>query len=602
VNWKNTWILVGLATALFAFIVLFERRIPSSRYVEAPKALLANLKPGGVTTIQLRRGNQPALTLERTNGGWQFTKPFQYPAASFTVQTFLETLEKVIPSTHITMREISARKQTPADFGFDPPPVVLSLGSGEHRRELKIGGRTTTGDQIYVEVVGTPGYFVVSAELLDRMLPRTLHDWRDTALFRFGDEKVERAEVMHATGGFTVALDSTNQLWRLVKPEHRADQLQVRQLLDKLLLVRALEFVADGPQIDAEAYGLQTPVYELALTAAGVTQKVQFGRSPTNDATRVYARLVTYSNVVLVPKSYTTLLATPYTELRDRQLISFVPELVDMIEVRGQETFTVRRNGKGGWTAGEASADPVFIAHWLNELSRLQVADFVKDVVTDFSPYGLATNQRSYALHTVVTNANGPTNILIGRVDLGTNGTNVAFARRWDEYSVYSIRLLEFSQMPAAAWQLRDHRVWSFGTNEFAKITVTQGENTREAVRQPSGQWIGVKGFETVELNPFAMEELIVQLGELNAVAWVGRGEGARAQYGFTTNVPRMTVELRGEKPRTLSVEFGALSPLLRPYALTMVGDEPYVFEFPWTIFADLQRYFGVAPTGARRQ
>ena len=601
-NWKNTWILVGLATALFAFIVLFERRMTPSHYVEAPKALLADLRAATVTTIQLRRGNQPALTLERTNSAWQFTNPFQYPAATFTVQTFLETLEKVVPSTHITTREISARKQTPADFGFDPPPVVLSLTSGEHRRELKIGGRTTTGDQIYVEVVGTPGYFVVSADLLDRMLPRTAHDWRDTALFRFGDERIERAEVTHATGGFALALDATNKLWRLAKPAHRADQLQVRQLLDKLLLVRALEFVADGPQVDAEAYGLKTPEYELALTAAGVTQKVQFGRSPTNDPTRIYARLVTYSNVVLVPTNYTALLATPYTELRDRQLISFVPELVDMIEVSGEETFTVRRSGKVGWTAGEASADPVFIAHWLNELSRLQVADFVKDVVTreSFAPYGLEPPQRRYALYTSITNANGPTNILIGRVDFGTNGTNVAFARRWDEESLYSIRLLEFSQMPAAAWQLRDHRVWSFGTNELTKITVTQGENTREALRQPNGQWIGVKGFETVELNPFAMEELILQLGELNAVAWVGRGEAARAQYGFTTNVPRMTVELRGEKPRTLSVEFGALSPLLRPYALTMIGNEPYVFEFPWTIFADLQRYFGVAPTGAR--
>src|SRR5215203_386088 len=114
--------------------------MPASHYVEAPKALLANLKSAGVTTIQLRRGSQPALTLERTNGGWQFTKPFQYPAASFTIETFLGTLEKIIPSTHITTREISARKQTPADFGFDPPPVVLSLNSGEQRRELRIGG------------------------------------------------------------------------------------------------------------------------------------------------------------------------------------------------------------------------------------------------------------------------------------------------------------------------------------------------------------------------------------------------------------------------------------------------------------------------------
>src|SRR5688572_9593844 len=190
----------------------------TSGHVEPPKPLFADFKTGGANTVQLRRGNQPALTLEKTNGTWHFTKPFAYPAATFTVQTFLETLEKIVPSTHITLRELAARKQSPADFGFDPPPVVLIVSNGDARRELKIGGRTTAGDQVYAELVGTPGYFVVSADLLDRLLPRTPHDWRDTALFRFGDEKVGRAEVSNVAGGFTLALDSTNKLWRLIKP------------------------------------------------------------------------------------------------------------------------------------------------------------------------------------------------------------------------------------------------------------------------------------------------------------------------------------------------------------------------------------------------
>jgi hypothetical protein len=598
VNWKNTWILVGLAAALFAFIMLFERHMTGSGYVERPKPLFADFKPAAATTIQLRRGNQPALTLERTNGLWHFTKPFSYPAANFTVQSFLEKLQRIVPATHISTRELSARKQTAADFGFDPAPVVLTLSNATSRRELHIGSRTTAGDQVYVQLIGTPGYFVVGADLLDGMLPRTPHEWRDTALFRFGDEKVDRAEIVQNGTGFVLGLDPTNRLWRLAWPPHRADQLQVRQLLDRLVIARALEFVADGPQADLESFGLQMPEYELALTAGGVTQRVQFGRSPTNDPSRVYARSMTYSNVVLVPRSYVVLLGAPYADLRDRQLVAFAPELVDRIEVAGEETFTVRRTASNTWTAGDAPVDPVFIAQWLALLSQLQVSEFVKDVVTDFAPYGLSPPQRRYSLYTMVTNATGPTNIFIARVDLGTNGSmDKAFARRWDEESLYGIRMLDFTHMPAAAWQLRDHRVWNFATNQVSKITVTQEGNVREVMRQPNGQWVGVKGFDG-EINPFAMEELAVQLGDLNALMWIARGESARTQYGFTTNTAQLSVELRGEKPQTLMVEFGALSPLLRPYALTMVNGQPYVFEFPWTILADLQRYFGLAPTG----
>lgn len=585
---------------MFAFIMLFERHMTPSHHVKAPTPLFADFKAGTATTLQLRRGNQPALTLERIDDAWRFTKPFVYPAATFTVQQFLETLEHITPSMHITLRELAARKQTAADFGFDPPPVVLSVGDDSTRRELRIGSRTAAGDQVYVELVGTPGYFVVPADLLDRLLPRTAHEWRDTALFRFGDERIERAEIVQGAAGFTLALDPTNRLWRLARPSHRADQLQVRQLLDKLAVVRALDFVADGPQIDPGPYGLQTPEHELALSTGGVTQRVQFGNSPTNDPTRVYARLLAHSNIVLVPKTYVSLLATPYTELRDRQLVNFAPELVDVVEVDGEKPFTVRKT-PNGWMADDQPADSAYVAHWLSELSRLVVTDFVKDVVNVFTPYGLDPPQRRYTLFTTVTNSAGPTNIFIARVDFGTNGTNVAFARRWDEESLYAIRLHDFTQMPAAPWQFREHRVWNFTTNQVEKITVTQGDKVTQALRQPTGEWIAVKGFEN-EINPFAMEELAVQLGGLTAMMWVDRGEAARAQHGFGTNTAQLTVELRGEKPQALTVEFGKLSPLLRPYALTTVDGQPYVFEFPWTIFADLQRYFHLSPAGLRRQ
>jgi len=600
VNWKNTWILVGLAAALFAFIALFERHMKPSGYVEPPPPLLASFKPSAATTVQLRRGTQPALTLVRSNDTWHFTQPFVYPAAQFTVNQFLEALEKIVPATRITPRELAARKQTPADFGFDPPPVVVTLADGRERRELRIGGRTASGDQVYVEVVGTPGYSVVGAALLDQMLPRSPHEWRDTAIFRFGDERLERVEVVQSQAGFTLALDPTNKLWRLARPPHRADQLQVRQLIDKLVAARALEFVADGPQIDPESFGLRTPEYELALSAGGVTQRVQFGHSPTNDPARVYARLLTHSNVVLVPTNYVALLATPYSELRDRQLVAFAPEMVDVVEAQvGTNKYRLRKNPAGGWTADDQPADSAYVLHWLNELSRVIVTEFVKDVVNDFTPYGLAPPQRSYTLNTIVTNAAGPTNVFIARVDFGTNTTNAAFARRWDEESVYAVRLHDFMQMPGAAWQFREHRIWNFTTNQVSKITVTQGAKVTEAVRQPDGQWVAVKGFEN-EMNPFAMEELAVQLGNLTAMNWVARGEPARAVHGFTGETPRLSVELRGEKPQTLSVEFGRLSPLLQLYALTTIDGQPYVFEFPWTIFADLQRYFGLSPAGMR--
>lgn len=594
-NWKNTWILVGLALALLAFIFLYERRLNPTGTVAPLPELFTSFKPLAATSLQVRRGTQFTLGLERTNGLWHFTKPFTYPAAAFPVQQFLEALERLVPTTHISARDIQARKQSPADFGFDAPPIVVTLEKGGERRELRFGSRTPTGDQIYVEVVGRPGYYVVGAELLDRV-PRTQDDWRDTALFHLGEDRIDRGEITRSGAGFALQLDPTNKLWRLARPGHRADQLQVRQLLDKLQAVRVVEFVTDDPRADADAFGLVTPEFEMTLASGPTVQKVQFGRAATNDPTRVYARLAAHTNVVLVPKAVVDLLATPYSELRERQLVAFTPELIDVIEVRGEESFLVRKGADGQWLAGEAPADPVLIAQWLGLMSQLQVTEFVKDVVTDFTRYGLAPPQRQYVLRTAVTNASGVTNVLVAQIDLGTNGTGErVFARRWDEDSVYSLRLLDFARLPTAPWQLRDHRVWNFTTNQIARLIVRQDGSTREVLRQPNGEWAAGLGW-TGEVNPFALEEIAFRLGELNSVAWVARGETVRAQFGFTTNSPSITVEVRGEKPQMLTLEFGGLSPLRLPYALTPFGGQPSVFEFPWTLYMDLQRYFHLAP------
>jgi hypothetical protein len=192
-----------------------------------------------------------------------------------------------------------------ADFGFGRPPVVMSLQKGSERaQEIKFGARTSANDQVYVEVVGTPGIYVVSAEILDR-LPRTQHDWRNTDLFHFADQKVERCEVLRAgSASFALQRDTTNKLWRLARPSHRADQIAVEQLLRKILQARVAEFISDEARSDLDVYGLQAPEIEVALSYGATTQRVQFGKSPTNDASRVYARRLAETNIVLVSNPF----------------------------------------------------------------------------------------------------------------------------------------------------------------------------------------------------------------------------------------------------------------------------------------------------------
>lgn len=593
-KWKNTWILVGCAALLFAFIFLFERRLKESGVVEPTAPLFAGFKPTAATGLSLRRGTEFTLALQRTNGAWQHHKPFAYPAASFAVQSFLEALENVVPATRITPREILARKQTAANFGFDAPPIAIGLERGDQRVDLKFGARTPAGDQVYVQVGSDPSVFVVTSELLDRV-PRTPNDWRHAALFDFGSETPDRVEVGQKGSRYELRLEATNKLWRLTRPDHRADQNQVHEFLKRLQAGRVVEFVTDDLRADGEAFGLLTPEFEVTLGAGAVVRRIQFGQSPTNNPGLVYARMLTHSNVVLVPKSAVDLLALPYTELRERALFPFAPEFVDLVEVRGDESFVLRRAEGGVWKAGEQIADAAFVAEWLRMLSQIEANEFVQDVVTDFTKYGLEPGQRQYTLRTAVTNGATVTNLLVAHLAFGTNGTEgKAYARRFGEDSVYGIRPFDFLHLPVAAWQFREHRLWNFTTNQVARITVRQGGTVREVIRQPDGLWIGVRGWAR-EINPFAMEEITRALGELTATMWLGRGAGVRERFGFGANPVEFEIELRGEPVQKMVVEFGGQSPMGLPYALTTVEGQPVVFEFPWVLYADLQRYFELA-------
>jgi hypothetical protein len=595
-NWRTTWLLVGVAAALFGFIFLFERHLPTSGPDTTTPALLAQFKAASARTLQLRHGTRFVIALERTNGSWHYLRPFEYPAATLKVDGFLRALEDVLPSAYITPQEIVARKQTRADFGFDAPAIALSLESANGPHALRFGARTPAGDQIYLEVDGKPGIYVVSTAILDR-LPRTQNDWRDTALFASPADQFDRVEVTRAgSGGFALQRDTTNKLWRLTRPAHRADQLMVAALLNELAEARIAAFVSDDVRVDLESFGLHAPEAELTVAIGNNVQRILIGRSPTNESALVFARQVNDTNVVLVSTNVLAIIRKDFTDLRDRRLVSFAPETITSIDVRGEETFTITRQPSGQWTVAEVPVDSAWIEERLAGLTQMQV-DFVKDVATDLAPFALDPPRRQITLRAAVTNGALVTNTIVTRLDFGTNrDPESVYVRRADEASVYTIPAFHYQRLPSAVWQLRDHRVWAFTTNQVARVVVREDGNTRQWIRQPNGNWAVTTG----EVLPYAMEEIMFRLGELTTPVWLARGEAARQQYGFKATNYQLTIDLADNgKIRTVTMDFGGQNQLRVPYASVVIDGQPWIFEFPWQLIPEMQRHLSIPPPSA---
>ena len=170
-HWKPTWILIGTAAALFAFIALFERRLPER---DAPPPRLLSFRAGDVTNIQLRLTNQLVLSVARPPAGvlWNLSFPIVYPAQPHAIEWLVQSLAEVVPHTEISSQELKAGKRTIAEFGLDVPHATLTLQHNGQRTEIMFGAKTPVGDGVYAQVLNQSPIYVLNAELVNR-LPRT---------------------------------------------------------------------------------------------------------------------------------------------------------------------------------------------------------------------------------------------------------------------------------------------------------------------------------------------------------------------------------------------------------------------------------------------
>ena len=245
-NSRNTWRWIFVAVALFAFILFQQRflRKPGS----GPDRILPKLKAAAATSVQVRPAAQLEIRADRTNGTWQLTEPLVYPAQALSIEKLLAELERLTPASYIKARELQDRPQTDEEYGFAAPQASITIEQPGYTARLRVGAKTTPGDQVFLQVVGVEGVYVVNADFLN-YLPRTADDWRDTTLINLSGLAFDRLAVTNGTKIFELRRDAANKPWRMVYPlQARANNAKTEESLQMLQSVRVRRFVSRGSQ------------------------------------------------------------------------------------------------------------------------------------------------------------------------------------------------------------------------------------------------------------------------------------------------------------------------------------------------------------------
>ncbi|MGA2864543.1 MAG: DUF4340 domain-containing protein [Verrucomicrobiota bacterium] len=580
-NPKNTWFWLAIAAVLFLAILLHHRfaRPPGT----GPVKVLPGLNAAAVTSVQVQPQGQLLIRAERTNHTWRLTQPVPYPAQAASIQSLLAALERLTPAAFITAHERQNRPKVDEAEGLLSPQAAIAIGQGDYSVQLDVGARTAPGDQVYLQVVGVAGVYVVDADLL-KEIPRTKDDWRDTALLGFDGLVFDRLAVTNAGKALELQYEAGNHLWRIVNPAigARADAGRISDLLQQLQNLRVTQFVSDEPKADLEAFGLEPPELELALArGTNTVALLQFGKSPTNDPALVYARLLGRNTVVTVSTNALGGWRDPFNAFRPPNVID-LPESVAAIEVHGPDSFSLQLQATNGWRLlplnlpADAGAVKDLLAS-LGHLSILEPFDLV--TAPQLARYGLAAPARKYILKTGPASP-GATNPALAEVDIGATNQNKVFVRRADETSVYAVNLADLERLPAAGFQMRARQIWNFSDDDIARVIIRQPGKVRQLIHTDKGRqaWSLAPGSDGA-IEPMAVGETVRQLAQLTATNWVAHGLPSPARCGFAENGRQITLELKNDGK--LTVELGGPTPAGSLYGAVPLEGEPWVFEFP---------------------
>jgi len=586
--------------ALFLFIVLFERReSPESAAERASTSVVPGLRRDQITSVEINASGQPEIRMRKNGQFWMLESPVRYPA---TVEPWLFLLERATWFIRLSPEELKDQGDNLADFGLAPPRVTVVLNSGDQKTEVRFGDKIAVGNRFYAQV-GDQEDVVITDALLFDSLPKSVDGWRDPALFNYrtiarpdGGFEIGRIEVGPPDQSYAFQPDLKESgrstiRWRLADPlDARADSDRVNSLLYRIAPSWAVEeYVSDDPNAEVDQYGLLHPNLELAvMNGTNDVLSVQFGGSPTNRPDLVYARQVQFTNVVLTARSNIAVLQLPYSDWRNRRLISLETNRVAEITgsyLFGDQVFSYRLASDTNhvWRMAEPEVLPVdaeLVNEFFTQMNTLRITAFEKDLVTDFAEYGLAVPARqfSFGIFTNLANTNGYPSL-----SFGTNTTDEAFARRSDEIAVYSIDPASFSDLPLTHWQWRDRNIWSFNTNDVKRVIIEQHGKKREVIRADDGGWRLAPG--STGVLELSFEEAVYQVSKLKADRWVAKGgESSASQFGFSDPPHRVSFEVvQNGRTTTNSITFGGLRDGIFPFAAVKLNDGiTWYFDFPY--------------------
>lgn len=358
-NPRKLFLLTGAVLALLVFILLFERRMPTTEERDRKGPLHWELPADRVESVRLERQDSTLGTVELKKGeggAWLLVKPESYPADASPVMDLV--------------RELASLKRAGGDptgarpdaYGLVPPVAKATFTWSEEAapqkkktRTVEFGIEIPAGDTAAARVAGTENVIFVRASALVAV-KKSVNDFKSREVFGGSASDIAAVDIERGRGHLVLAKKSGS--WWLQQPVNDlADSGVATRLAEDLLALRAVDFVGSADRENLATQGLNPPVSRVTLVdAKGVRSTVDLGAT-RSDGNSVYARRET--QVLTVHNAIVDELSKEAIAFREAHLVMPDRSAVSGLEGEfGDGKFTFVKSGATWTAAGKPIASP----------------------------------------------------------------------------------------------------------------------------------------------------------------------------------------------------------------------------------------------------
>ncbi len=189
---------------------------------------LADVPADQVQSVDLKKKDGSAITLQRQKGKWAITSPEPLTADQDAVTSLTSALNPVTADNVVDDKASNLSK-----YGLNAPTLTVTVHEKTGKSdEIQFGDDVPAGSLVYARL-GNNSKVYALASSVKSSFDKSVNDLRDKRLLTFDSNQLTRIEL---SGKNDVEFGKNNaNEWRILKPEpSRADSFQVEELVRKL--------------------------------------------------------------------------------------------------------------------------------------------------------------------------------------------------------------------------------------------------------------------------------------------------------------------------------------------------------------------------------